>query len=246
MSKEDFERILKNAGGHEAIEVLIEKKILDKDNTMYLLGLLRLRYTKDYQGTFDELNKITNKDLAKEGLIILAEYYLDATSAENKEALLKDLSDLKDLNDLKNKIKDLIGGKTLTINPIQSQQQNQQQTKSPEKQEGSTENSKILKYSVGTSVYTLKFENNKWYVGDNSDTNYKKINELNDLENYRVVFALLITLLKDKDDLKSSVEIIKTHLTENPTSELSCFISTECTIVNPLDNIEQILTNIKR
>ena len=251
MSKEDFERILKNAGGHEAIEVLIEKKILDKDNTMYLLGLLRLRYTKDYQGTFDELNKITNEDLAKEGLtkeglIILAEYYLDATSAENKEALLKDLSDLKDLNDLKNKIKDLIGGKTLTINPIQSQQQNQQQTKSSEKQKGSTENSKILKYSVRTSVYTLKFENNKWYVGDNSDTNYKKINELNDLENYRVVFALLITLLKDKDDLKSSVEIIKTHLTENPTSELSCFISTECTIVNPLDNIEQILTNIKR
>ena len=63
------------------------------------------------------------------------------------------------------------------INPIQSQQQNQQQTKSPEKQEGSTENSKILKYSVRTSVYTLKFENNKWYVGDNSDTNYKKINK---------------------------------------------------------------------
>ncbi|MBS3171417.1 hypothetical protein J4449_02275, partial [Candidatus Woesearchaeota archaeon] len=198
----------------------------------------------------DELNKITNEDLAKEGLtkeglIILAEYYLDATSAENKEALLKELNN-QTINDLKNKIKDLIGGKTLTIKPIQSQQQNQQQTKSSEKQKGSTENSKILKYSVRTSVYTLKFENNKWYVGDNSDTNYKKINELNDLENYRVVFALLITLLKDKDDLKSSVEIIKTHLTENPTSELSCFISTECTIVNPLDNIEQILTNIKR
>ena len=181
-------------------------------------------------------------------MIILAEYYLDATSAENKEALLKDLSDLKDLNDLKNKIKDLIGGKTLTINPIQSQQQNQQQTKSPEKQEGSTENSKILKYSVGTSVYTLKFENKEWYVRDNSDTNYKKINELNVLEisNYRYAFALLIYSLKGKNDLRSSAEIIKTHLTEFPASELSCFISTECTKVDSFDNIEQILTKIKR
>ncbi len=214
-SKEDFERILKSAGGYETIEFLIEKKILDADKTRYLLGLLTLRYAKNYQRTLEELNKIAGDDLAKKGLLILAEFYLDAISAENKDTLKAELEKITDITVLKTKVKDLIEGKTLTstATPARTTSTDTSTAASTETrtQQIIIQRDNFLKYSLkgDKNFLYFKFEDGKWKYSDLAGLGfYEEVSNSRGVTN--TIFNTILSELKDKNQADGLTYLART------------------------------------